>query len=69
MGEVKVVVPPSRDGGVVGRVVSDGTTDWVETWRGSERGWVKGGFDVAGVMMSPPVSSAGLKRLGIPSDP
>ena len=68
MGEVKVVVPPSRDGGVVGRVVSDGTTDWAETWRGPERGWVKGGFDVAGVMRAPPVSSAGLERLGISED-
>ena len=48
--------------------VSDGTTDWAETWRGPERGWVKGGFDVAGVMRAPPVSSAGLERLGISED-
>ena len=68
MADVRVVEPPSRDGGVIGRVVSDGTTDWAETWRGSKKGWVRGGIDIAGVLLAPPVSPAGLRKAGIPDE-
>ena len=69
MGELKVVTPPSRDGGVIGRVVSDDVDSWAETWRGPERGWVEGGMDIAGVMRAAPVSSEALREAGIPEEP
>ena len=68
MGEVKVVTSPSRDGGVIGRVVEDDVDAWVETWRGPERGWVEEGMGIAGVMRSPELSSKGLRAAGIPED-
>ena len=68
MAESKVVTPPSRDGGVIGRVVEDDVDAWAETWRGPERGWVEGGMDIAGVMRGAPLSPSALRAAGIPAD-
>ena len=61
---------PSRDGGVIGRWVEDVDSGKlrVETWRGSDRGWVEGGMDAGTVMGSPELSPKGLRAAGIPAD-
>ena len=65
MAEVRVV-GVCKDGLSVGRFVSDGTTDFTESWRGPDRGWVRGGMSVGSFLKYPPASEASLKALGIP---
>ena len=61
----KVVESPSMAGGVLARLVTDGSTVWSERWTPS--GWTRHGApDVAEVMSAPPASSRTMDRLGVP---
>ena len=63
---VRVVIPPSKAGGGICRVVklADGSGR-VERWDGNA--WVPGGADGAEMMVAPPASAADLERFGVTS--
>jgi hypothetical protein len=66
MSKVKVLAGPSLVDGAVSRVVEVGKSAVVFTWMGPDKGWVRGGTDLASVPMGIPASDALLKWLGIP---
>ena len=61
---VKVLIGPSKIGGVIGRLVElpDGSGR-VETW--SAKGWVKGGASVDEFFFAPPASEETLREFGV----
>ena len=68
MDELKkeVLSPPARDGGVICRVVSDGSRAWVESWGGPERGWETGSADLSTALKADPLSPSARPEPGIP---
>lgn len=58
-----VVEPPAFFDGGLGRIVSDGTTDYAETWNG--KAWVRGGCDISEVLKAPHASPERLAQLGV----
>ena len=56
---------PTSVGGVVMRLMTDGTRVWSEVWTGPACGWVRGG-EVRDCCVNPAASPELLRKLGVP---
>ncbi len=64
----KVVRGPASDGSGIVRLVEENGRVWAEAWGGPERGWVRGGTDVATVMAAIPPTREKLKFHKVPPE-